>query len=58
MNYKQIIDVLHSMKSICQLSNLGGNLEEDLENEKGQFTARWGQKLGPFATAINRNIKH
>ena len=52
------IDVLHSMKGICQQSNLGGNLEENLENEKGQFTARWGQKLGPFATAINRNIKH
>lgn len=50
------IDVLKSMKSICQRSSLSESLEENLEHEKGHFTNLWGSNL--FVKAINKNIKH
>ena len=50
------VDVLKSMKSICQRPSFSEGLEDNLAHEKGHFTSRWGSNL--FVKQINKNIKH
>ena len=50
------IDVIKSMKGICQQSNFSQSIEENLRKEKLEFTSRWGGD--PFLKATNKNNRH